>query len=237
MILKEGYLCKKGGVIKSWSRRYFVLNHQCLCYFKRALNSAEADSGLQPLGRVFLSDIVDIETEGVEKKRAFVFSLNTKKRGVLLQASNYDDKEKWVDAVRQAAEGAALMTGARLEVEPFYPFYQNVLPNAVLARTFRANAATVGMKLDAPIAGRRGSGASTDFGNVSQTRPSFELRYAVSETPVPSHSREMCETAITETAFSNAISVAKILTLTACDFLSDPALLQEAQADFAQRSG
>ena len=104
MILKEGYLCKKGGVIKSWSRRYFVLNHQCLCYFKRALNSAETDSGLQPLGRVFLSDIVDIETEGVEKKRAFVFSLNTKKRGVLLQASNYDDKEKWVDAVRQALE-------------------------------------------------------------------------------------------------------------------------------------
>ena len=142
-----------------------------------------------------------------------------------------------VDKVRQAAKGAALMTGARLEVEPFYPFYQNVLPNAVLARTFRANAATVGMKLDAPIAGRRGSGASTDFGNVSQTRPSFELRYAVSETPVPSHSREMCETAITETAFSNAISVAKILTLTACDFLSDPALLLEAKSDFDKRSG
>ena len=104
MILKEGYLCKKGGVIKSWSRRYFVLNHQCLCYFKRALNGSEADSGLQPLGRVFLSDIVDIETEGVEKKRAFVFSLNTKKRGVLLQASNEDDREKWVYAVRQALE-------------------------------------------------------------------------------------------------------------------------------------
>jgi len=142
-----------------------------------------------------------------------------------------------VDKVKQAAEGAALMTGARLEVEPFYPFYQNVLPNAVLARTFRANAAAVGMKLDAPVAGRKGSGASTDFGNVSQTRPSFELRYAVSESPVPSHSREMSETAITETAFANAISVAKVLTLTACDFLSDPALLQEAKAEFAQRSG
>ena len=103
MILKEGYLCKKGGVIKSWSRRYFVLNHQCLCYFKRALNGAE-DAGLQPLCRIFLSDIVDIETEGVEKKKAFVFSLNTKKRGVLLQASNEEDREKWVGAVRQALE-------------------------------------------------------------------------------------------------------------------------------------
>ena len=92
------------------------------------------------------------------------------------------------------------------------------------------------MKLDAPIPGRRGSGASTDFGNVSQTMPALELRYAVSEEPVPSHSRQMCETAITETACSNAISVAKVLTLTACDLLSDPDLLKEAQAEFTQRS-
>ena len=103
MILKEGYLCKKGGVIKSWSRRYFVLNHQCLCYFKRALNGA-ADAGLQPLGRVFLSDVVNIETEGVEKRKAFVFALHTKKRGVLLQAANSEDKEKWVEAVKGALE-------------------------------------------------------------------------------------------------------------------------------------
>ena len=103
LILKEGFLCKKGGVIKSWSRRYFVLNHQCLCYFKRELNGTE-DAGLQPMGRVFLSDIVNIETEGVEKKKAFVFALHTKKRGVLLQASNDEDKVKWVEAVRHALE-------------------------------------------------------------------------------------------------------------------------------------
>ena len=104
MVLKEGYLCKKGGVIKSWSRRYFVLNHQCLCYFKRALNGSEDAARLHPLGRVFLSDIVNIETEGVEKKKAFVFALHTKKRGVLLQAANSDDRDKWVEAVRGALE-------------------------------------------------------------------------------------------------------------------------------------
>lgn len=102
MIVKEGFLCKKGGVIKSWSRRYFILNYQCLCYFKRALN--EADTDLQPMGRVFLSDIVNIETDGVEKKKAFVFALHTKKRAVLLQASNHEDKEKWIEAVKQALE-------------------------------------------------------------------------------------------------------------------------------------
>lgn len=103
LIVKEGFLCKKGGVIKSWSRRYFVLNHQSLCYFKRELNAAE-DTGLQPMGRVFLSDVVHIETDSVEKKKLFVFALHTKKRAVLLQASNNEDKEKWISAVRQAMD-------------------------------------------------------------------------------------------------------------------------------------
>ena len=141
-----------------------------------------------------------------------------------------------VGKVLKIAEGAALITGATLEVEPYYPFYENVLPNGVLAENFRANAEAVGMRIDAPTGGRRGSGASTDFGNVSQVLPSLELRYAVSETPVPSHSRQMTETAITETALSSALNVAKVLSLTASDFLRDPARLKEAQAEFAKRS-
>ena len=141
-----------------------------------------------------------------------------------------------VGKVLKIAEGAALITGATLEVEPYYPFYENVLPNAVLAENFRANAEAVGLRIDAPTGGRRGSGASTDFGNVSQVLPSLELRYAVSETPVPSHSRQMTETAITETALSSALNVAKVLSLTAGDFLRDPARLKEAQAEFAKRS-
>ena len=141
-----------------------------------------------------------------------------------------------VGKVLKIAEGAALITGATLEVEPYYPFYENVLPNAVLAENFRANAEAVGMRIDAPTGGRRGSGASTDFGNVSQVLPSLELRYAVSETPVPSHSRQMTETAITETALSSALNVAKVLSLTAGGFLRDPARLKEAQAEFAKRS-
>ena len=142
-----------------------------------------------------------------------------------------------VGKVMKIAEGAALMSGATLEIEPYYPFYENVLPNGVLAENFRANAATVGMRIDAPMGGRRGSGASTDFGNVSQVVPSLELRYAVSENPVPSHSRQMCDTAITETALSNALNVAKVLSLTASDLLTDPARLKAAQAEFTQRSG
>ena len=141
-----------------------------------------------------------------------------------------------VGKVRQVAEGAAAMTGARLEVEEFYPFYENVQPNVTLAQAVGANAQSLGMKLDEPVAGRPGSGASTDFGNVSQVMPAFELRYAVSETPVAAHTRDMAETAVTDLALSNALMVAKALSLTAGDLLRDPALVEAAKAEFADRS-
>ena len=142
-----------------------------------------------------------------------------------------------VGKVRQVAEGAAAMTGARLEVEEFYPFYENVQPNIALAQAMSANVQAMGIKLDEPVPGRPGSGASTDFGNVSQAMPAFELRYAVSETPVASHSSDMRETAVTGLALSNALLVAKALSLTASDLLRDATLVEAAKSEFADRSG
>ena len=141
-----------------------------------------------------------------------------------------------VGKVRQVAEGAASMTGARLEVEEFYPFYENVQPNVTLAQAMSANVQAMGIKLDEPVPGRPGSGASTDFGNVSQAMPAFELRYAVSETPIASHSSDMRETAVTDLALSNALLVAKALSLTASDLLRDSTLVEAAKAEFADRS-
>ena len=141
-----------------------------------------------------------------------------------------------VGKVRQVAEGAAAMTGARLELEEFYPFYENVQPNLTLAQAVGANLQALGVRLDDPIPGRPGSGASTDFGNVSQAMPAYELRYAVSETPVASHTRDMCETAITDFALSSALQVAKALSLTAADLLRDATLVEAAKTEYADRS-
>ena len=99
IILKEGFLYKKGGIIKSWSRRFFVLSHQSLCYFR-----SEDHEQLEPLGRIFLSDIVSISSEGNEKKKAFVFVLHTKKRAVLLQGSNTEDRDRWVEMIQRSLE-------------------------------------------------------------------------------------------------------------------------------------
>lgn len=140
-----------------------------------------------------------------------------------------------VERVGDIAAGAGTMTGARLEVEPFYPFYDNVRPNATLAALTEQHARRVGMNLTAPDTGP-GIWASTDFGNVSQTMPSFAMDFAVSEEPVPLHTAQMQEVAITGLAHQNALRTAKVLAATACDLLAEPQLVADAQAEFAERS-
>ena len=127
------------------------------------------------------------------------------------------------------------MTGARLEVEPFYPFYDNVRPNATLAALTEQHARRVGMNLTAPDTGP-GIWASTDFGNVSQTMPSFAMDFAVSEEPVPLHTAQMQAVSTTDLAHQNALYTAKVLAATACDLLADPQLVTSARGEFAERA-
>lgn len=140
-----------------------------------------------------------------------------------------------VERVKGVAEGAALLTGARLEISPFYPFYENVRPNAALARLVSANAEAGGLRLDEPPPGGRRMGASTDFGNVSQVMPSFSLSFAVSETPVAAHTPSMTVAAKTDLAQDSAIAVAKTLAHAASDLLAEPERLAAAKAEFVAR--
>lgn len=106
LVVKEGYLNKKGGILKSWSKRYFMLNKQSLVYFRNEQElSADVKSDLRPLGRIFLSDIVSIDAakEGMER-RAFVFTLQTKKRVIYLQAAAVTEQREWIAAIQRALE-------------------------------------------------------------------------------------------------------------------------------------
>ncbi|HEX2278405.1 MAG TPA: M20 family metallopeptidase [Candidatus Tectomicrobia bacterium] len=154
----------------------------------------------------------------------------------MLRSRDREYLHEVVDKVRRVAEGAAQITGARLEVLPAHPLYENVRPNAVLAQAARANAQAVGMPLDAAPVGWNGGGASTDFGNVSQALPAYYLRFAVSRQPVPGHSTAMAEAAKSDFGHDNAIATAKVLALTVCDLLAHPDLVAAAKADFAARA-
>jgi amidohydrolase len=160
----------------------------------------------------------------------------------MLRAKDREYLAEVKEKVRAVAEGAALETGARLEVIPYYPYptpkgthamYENGRPNGVLAKLARANAEKAGLRLDEPPKGPPRGGASSDFGNVSQVLPATAISFAVSEKPIPGHSILMREAAITDLANRNAIAVAKTLALVATDLLADPAKVAEARASFA----
>ena len=154
----------------------------------------------------------------------------------MLRARDRHYLSEVVENVRQVAEGAALLTGARLEILPAHPMYENVRPNAVLVSAARANAEAIGMPIDATPSGWNGGGASTDFGNVSQVLPAYYLRFAVSQEPVPGHSTAMTKAATSALAHDRAMATAKVLALTAYDLLTNPALVEAARADFADRT-
>ena len=140
-----------------------------------------------------------------------------------------------VDKVRQIAEGAALVTGARLEVQDYYPFYENVRPSNTLAKAARINADVVGMHIDEPPPGGSRASASTDFGNVSQVMPAYYLSFTASEKQVSMHTVQMAEAAKSDLTQESALNTAKVLALTTCDLLADPDLLAGAREEFSAR--
>ena len=140
-----------------------------------------------------------------------------------------------VQKVVAIANGAATMTGARLEMPTPNVMYEDVRPNTTLASAAESNAHAINMRVDPLPPGSRGSGASTDFGNVSHRMPSFAMRFAVAEEPVPGHSRLLTKAAGSTLAHESAINTAKVLAITACDLLSNPDLLEAARAEFAER--
>ncbi len=152
----------------------------------------------------------------------------------MLRSRDRDYLGEVVEKVKQVAEGAATLTGATLEILDAHPMYENVRPNEPLTRAARQYAEAVGMHVHDPRPGSRG-GASTDFGNVSQRMPSFAVNFAVSETPIPAHSIQMTEAALSDLAHESALGVAKSLALTGIDALTDADFLQAVRADFEAR--
>ena len=142
-----------------------------------------------------------------------------------------------LEQVVKVAEGAAQMTGARLEIPTPEPTEDDVRPNTTMAAAAQANAEAIGMRVDSPTSGRTGHGGSTDFGNVSQVMPAFAMKFAVSREPVPGHSKLMTEAARSDLAQDNAIATAKVLGITACDLLADSRLIEAARVEFDARGG
>jgi amidohydrolase len=150
----------------------------------------------------------------------------------LFRAASRERVDALVQRAEEVAQGAALMTGARLEIETTSADYDDMLPNYALSEMVREQLAAVGLtESERPPAS--GPGAySTDLGNVSRTLPTTSLTFAISEVPISGHSKEVVEGSVSDMGRENAIRTGTALALAGLEVLRDPVRFAAIQAEF-----
>jgi len=135
-----------------------------------------------------------------------------------------------VEKVKNAARGAALATGAKVNINKFANTYVDMLNNLALAETFKKNLAALGMSVES--LSRRG--VATDMGNVSQVAPAIHPFIAIAPKGTAWHSTESAKASASPEAYEAAIKTAKAFGMTAIDIFTDPELAKRIKEEFAQ---
>ncbi|XP_077994864.1 pleckstrin homology domain-containing family H member 1-like [Glandiceps talaboti] len=87
---KSGYLTKLGGKVKSWKKRWFVLQNGQLMYYK-----SKNDTSGKPLGQILL----DGKCKVVKSDSSHCFELATPQRTYYLTAESHQAVEEWLQAL------------------------------------------------------------------------------------------------------------------------------------------
>lgn len=136
--MKQGWLAKQGGMVKSWKRRWFVLEGKMLYYFKseddanRYFNTSEKRQtgvgaflmSVQPQGRIEMDDAI---ISSAHKKSGRRFSLEIAPhepgasgassssaasgvRTYVIDCEEQDNFVAWMQALKEASEARILTT-------------------------------------------------------------------------------------------------------------------------------
>lgn len=146
------------------------------------------------------------------------------------------DEREMVDSVVQKvnniAQGAALMTGATVEISNFELSYDNMVTNQALSDAFTKNLKAVSPHPVYPAVPATGS---ADMGNVSQVVPAIHPYVGMNEPGLVFHTKEFADKTITkdgETAIRDAVMA---LSQTGYDVIKDPELLAAIKTEFENR--
>jgi amidohydrolase len=135
-----------------------------------------------------------------------------------------------VPKVKQAAEGAALASGATVAFRHHEPLFRETLEYPVLQDLARRNFAYLKAAVEPDPDGA--GGGVTDVGNVTWVTPCIQIRFAM--TRARAHSREMADDTITASGIDATLLAAKVLALSALDLVYNPAALDDAH-DYLKR--
>jgi amidohydrolase len=137
-----------------------------------------------------------------------------------LRAKERDTLDGMVERFGEIAKGAALLTGTKVEIAEYLPYYEPVKANRALGDVVAAELERRGVT---PTRGVLVT-ASTDLGNVSTKMPTDWVRFPVSENPVPGHSEQMRDACASDLAHRNALITAEVLGASAVRVATDKSL-------------
>ena len=150
-----------------------------------------------------------------------------------VRAMDDDYCDELLGKVENCARGAAIATGARVEVE-MQGAYKSLQPNMPLAQAFKRNLEALGWTFE-DVDPAKGIG-STDLGHVSHLTPSIHPYLSIGSRDLVGHSTEFVEASASEAGFETMIAAAKAMAATALDVLLEPGLYAEIKEDFEART-
>jgi amidohydrolase len=150
-----------------------------------------------------------------------------------VRANNPATLASAIPRIDACLQGAAQMTGARLERTWRDKPGRELLSNLAMAGSFDRNLRELGR---ATRPRDEISGAwSGDTGNVSWSVPTLQPQMAMTARDVPPHSHEFHAASIGPAAEACILDSAKAMAMTAIDLVADPALLEAVRVEFAAR--
>ena len=131
------------------------------------------------------------------------------------RAATKETLDDILEKVKRIAEGAALMTGATLEMERYEFPNDNLVTNENLSEAFNENLRALGITEIKPPK----SSGSSDIGNVSHKVPTIHPYIQVSSCKAPGHTVELAEATVSDLGHERLLTGAMALAYTGYDVL------------------
>lgn len=147
-----------------------------------------------------------------------------------VRAGSQSYRDELFERVQKCAEGAALATGTEVKIEIDYPKLDPLKRNPAFESAAKTNMELLGITIDEDD-GRRGS---SDIGNLSHCLPAIHPFLAIidADSGIPGHSVGFRDATTTPRGRETLLNAAKMLALTAYDYLNSEELRKSVTTDF-----
>ena len=145
-----------------------------------------------------------------------------------VRAGDREYRDDLFERVKKCCEGASLAAGTTYKINVFTPILDPMKRNPALESAAAENLRALGLDIDEDN-GRKGS---SDMGNLSHYLPSLHPWISIVDPDIAGHTVEFREATTSDRGRKTLIDAAKMLAMTAYDFLTRPELQEQVASDF-----